>query len=162
VLVYLALAAVAQVVSVVVPLPFYQALGVVVLPAAVLACEALLNLGLSIWLAPRIGIDGVAIATVIPAFLVGCAILPPFLCRRIGLPLRSFFVSGIFPGALVLAVTLGSYRVVGPYFGVDYPGLAGRVAIAALPLILLFLLIFPREQQLVLLRRQSRSNAEPV
>jgi O-antigen/teichoic acid export membrane protein len=155
VLVCLALAAFVQVVSVMVPLPFYQALGTVGFPAAVLGCEAVLNLGLTIWLAPRMGIDGVALATVGPALLVGFLILPPYLCRQIGLPLRTLLLSSVLPGALVLAVTLGWYRLVGPYFGVDYPGLAGRVAVTALPLILLFLLVFPRDQRLALLRRKT-------
>ncbi|HUU34204.1 MAG TPA: hypothetical protein VMW48_09070, partial [Vicinamibacterales bacterium] len=62
VLLWLAVAAFGQVVSTQVPLPFYQALHIVALPAAVLTVEAAINLGLSLWLAPRIGIVGVAVA----------------------------------------------------------------------------------------------------
>jgi O-antigen/teichoic acid export membrane protein len=158
VLVYLSLAAFGHVVSVLVPFPFYQALGIVGFPAAVLLCEAVLNLGLTIWLAPRIGLDGVAIATVIPAALVGFLVLPPYLCRRIGLPLRTLLASGVLPGALTLTVALGYYRLVDPYFGVDYPGLAGRVAVSAAPLMLVLLLVFPRDQQMGLRRRQTSAD----
>src|SRR5205814_5260088 len=85
---------------------FYQAMNLVSFPAKVLIFEAFLNLLLSIWLAPRLGITGVALATAIPALLVSTMLLPSYLCRRLGVPIRTFVVSSVLPGALMLVVTL--------------------------------------------------------
>jgi O-antigen/teichoic acid export membrane protein len=105
VIIFLAAALFTQVISSQVPLAFYQALHIVAFPAAVLMVEALINLGLSIWLAPRMGIDGVALATVIPAFLISGAILPLYLGRHLDYPLARLIGKGIMPGLLMLGAT---------------------------------------------------------
>ena len=83
------------------PLGFYQAMHLVGFPAKVLMLEAVLNLGLSIWLAPRLGITGVALATALPALLMSAVVLPPYLCRQLGVPVRTFLMRASLPGGLM-------------------------------------------------------------
>jgi O-antigen/teichoic acid export membrane protein len=112
VLVLLTISAFASATSTQAPFPFYQALNLVSRPAAVLTAEAALNLGLSIWLAPRLGIAGVALATAIPAVLVSLVLLPPFMCRRLELPVTTLIASGVAPGVVMLLLTLAVEWVV--------------------------------------------------
>jgi O-antigen/teichoic acid export membrane protein len=113
VLLWLAVAAFGQVISTQVPLPFYQALHIVAVPAAVLTLEAAINLGLSLWLAPRLGIVGVAVATVVPALLVSGVVLPPYLCKRLELRLRTLCVTSVVPGLVAAVLTLALYWLSG-------------------------------------------------
>ena len=52
--------------------------------------EAACNLALSIVLASRYGVLGVAIGTLLPSLFVYIALLPGYICRVIDLPLRSY------------------------------------------------------------------------
>ena len=105
VLIFLAIAALGQVLTIHAPLGFYQALHLVAFPAKVLMVEAVLNLGLSIWLAPRLGITGVALATALPAILISAVVLPRYLCRRLEVPMRTFVTASVVPGALMFIIT---------------------------------------------------------
>lgn len=83
-------------------------------PALLSAGEAALNLVLSIVLARTIGLEGVALATLIAAAAVQLALLP-YACRIFGLRVRSF-LAGLarshLPAAVVaLAVGLGLAQV---------------------------------------------------
>lgn len=130
VLLWLAVATFGQVVSTQVPLPFYQALHIVAVPAAVLTLEAAINLGLSLWLAPRIGIVGVAVATVVPALLVSSVVLPPYLCRRLELRLRTLYVTSVLPGLVAAALTLALYWLSGLVIHAEsYVAIAARAAL---------------------------------
>jgi O-antigen/teichoic acid export membrane protein len=144
VLLALAVATFGQVISTQVPLAFYQALHIVAVPAIVLMFEAAVNLGLSLWLAPRLGLVGVAVATVVPALLLSGMVLPPYLCKRLELPLRSLYTTSVLPGLAVMGLTLAfhwltgqvthaeSYLVIGARAAASVP-IAAAVFAAALP-----------------------------
>jgi O-antigen/teichoic acid export membrane protein len=153
VLVCLAAATFAQVLSTQAPYAFYQALHLVSFPAMVLTIEALLNLALSVWLAPRLGITGVALATAVPALLVSFLLLPPYLCRRLGVPFRTFVVQGALPGVLMVVASLSALWLAGRMVTSEsYAGMIGRL-VATLPVALvLFRVTFPIDQREALWR----------
>ena len=148
VLIFLALAAFFQVLSTLGPMSFYHAMHLVAFPAKVLMLEALLNLGLSIWLAPRLGIMGVALATAVPALFVSAVVLPPYLCRRLAVPIRTFLVAAVLPGAVMFVVTSVVLYLSGLVITAEsYPAIALRAAIS-IPLALLVLRVtFPAEER---------------
>ena len=148
VLVFLAVAAFAQVVSTHAPIGFYQAMHLVAFPAKVLLLEAVLNLGLSIWLAPRLGITGVALATALPAVFLSAVVLPPYLCRHLSLPIRTFVVAGVLPGAVMFVVTAAVLYLSGLVITVDsYPAIVLRTALSLPIALVIFLTTFPADEQ---------------
>jgi O-antigen/teichoic acid export membrane protein len=149
VLVYLAIAMFCQNLTIHGPLAFYQSLHLLRWPGLVLLGEALVNLGLSIWLAPILGINGVALATIIPTLVLSTLILPPYLCRHLGLPFRRFLLEGAGPGVLSLVTTLGIGWSSG--FVIDsqtYAGIAARAVATAPAAFAIFRATFPKDQQL--------------
>lgn len=161
VLIFLALAAFFQVLSTHAPMAFYQAMHLVTFPAKVLMLEALLNLGLSIWLAPRLGITGVALATALPALFVGFFVLPPYLCRHLGVPIRTFVVASVLPGALMFVVTSVVLYLSGLVVTSEsYPAVVLRTAMSVPIAVLVFLVTFPDEERRAvrgLLQRERRA-----
>ena len=148
VLIFLALAAFFQVLSTHAPMSFYQAMHLVTFPARVLMLEAVLNLGLSIWLAPRLGITGVALATAVPALFVGAFVLPPYLCRQLAVPLRTFLVASVLPGALMFVATSVVLYLSGLVITTDtYPAIALRTALSFPIAVVVFLATFPAEER---------------
>jgi O-antigen/teichoic acid export membrane protein len=148
VLLFLAIAAFGQVLSTHAPLGFYQAMDLVSFPAKVLMLEALLNLGLSIWLAPRLGITGVALATAIPAVCVSAVVLPPYLCRHLQLPIRTFFVSSVLPGGLMFVATAVVLDVSGLVITAhSYPAIIARAARSIPVGLLVFFGTFPPQER---------------
>jgi O-antigen/teichoic acid export membrane protein len=148
VLLFLAIAAFGQVLSTHAPLGFYQALHLVSLPAKVLMLEALINLGLSIWLAPRLGITGVALATALPAVCVSAVVLPPYVCRHLDLPVRTFFVKAVLPGGLMFvgnAVVLGLSGLV--ITAHSYPAIVARAVLSIPVSLLVFFATFPPQER---------------
>jgi O-antigen/teichoic acid export membrane protein len=106
VLVFLCVAAWLHILSSQLPLPFYQALNLLATPARVLLIEASANVALSILLAPRFGIAGVAAATLLPALTVSFVILPRFLCRALTIGTWEWVYTAIIP-SLALSIVLG-------------------------------------------------------
>jgi O-antigen/teichoic acid export membrane protein len=158
VLIFLAVAACGQVLSTHAPLGFYQALHLVAFPAKVLMLEAVLNLGLSIWLAPRFGITGVALATAVTALFVGAIVLPPYLCRQLAVPMRTFVAAGVFPGALMFVVTSVVLYLSGLVITAEsYPAITLRSAISVPVALLVFLVTFPADD-----RRAARDLLHPL
>lgn len=88
VIIALSIASLAQAIAVQSQIPFCLALSRVRFAAIVLIGEGLANLGLSIALAPHFGINGVATATAITAFLISGAVLPIYVAGQVGAPLR--------------------------------------------------------------------------
>jgi peptidoglycan biosynthesis protein MviN/MurJ (putative lipid II flippase) len=72
-------------------------------PVIFLAIEAALNLSLSIWLARRLGIAGVALATLLPTLLTTVA-LPMKLCRELKISVLTFVRAAVFPSLVLLLV----------------------------------------------------------
>jgi O-antigen/teichoic acid export membrane protein len=151
---YLALAMFGHVLSAQMPLPFYQALQIQTVPAVVLLVEAILNLGLSLWLAPRLGVNGVALATAIPALGVGMLILPAYLCRRLGVSVSAWIRQSLLPGALMLAGTVALQTAIGTVLEDDaYSTIVIRI-VATLPVALaVMMLTFPRDERRVVWNR---------
>jgi len=144
VVIWLTIASFAQALSTQVPYPFYQALNMVAIPAMVLTLEGLVNLALSLWLAPTMGIEGVALATAIPAVFVSLAILPGYLCRKLELPLRVLLLQGALPGVLMLLATLGSqWLIASAVTTVSYPVIIGRGLLTIPVAVLVFAVMFP-------------------
>jgi O-antigen/teichoic acid export membrane protein len=152
VLLFLVLAMFGQVLASQVPLAFYQALHLLAAPAVVLMVEAALNLVLSLWLAPWLGLNGVALATLIPS-VISVIVLPPYLCRRIGVPLKALVASGIAPGAFMFAGTVAT-QFVGAYLfpSGSWAALAARAALSAPISIAVVGWMFPEEERRVAAR----------
>lgn len=161
VLIFLALAAFFQVLSTHAPMAFYQAMHLLAFPAKVLVLEALLNLGLSIWLAPRLGITGVALATALPALFVSFFVLPPYLCRQLGVPIRKFVVASVLPGALMFVLTSLVLYLSGLVITAEsYPAIVLRTAMSLPVALLVFVVTFPDDERRALrglLQRERRS-----
>ena len=134
--------------------PFFQTLDLVGRQALVLSIEAVINLALSIWLAPRLGIVGVALATAVPALAVSFAILPWMLCRRFGIRASTFAWSGLGPGVAMFVVTAGVEWLTGQVVtGGSYVSLAIR-AICSAPLAIAVVgALFPADERRFLLAR---------
>lgn len=83
-------------------------------PALMTAGEATLNLGLSVVLARSMGLEGVALATLIAAVVVHLGLVLPYACREFGVRVWSFVVMlarSHLPSAVagsLVAVTLAS------------------------------------------------------
>ena len=148
VLVFLAVAALRQVLSTHAALPFYQATHRVSFPAKVLLLEAVLNLALTIWLAPRLGLTGVAVATAVPALLMSAVVLPPYLCRQLAVPIRTFLVASVLPGALMFVATAVVLYLSGLVIVAEsYPAIVARAALSVPVAALVFAVAFPPEQR---------------
>jgi O-antigen/teichoic acid export membrane protein len=144
VLIFLAITAVGQVLTTHAPLGFYQAMHLVTFPAKILMLEALLNLGLSIWLAPRLGIMGVALATALPAVFMSAVVLPPYLCRRLGVPLRTFVAAAVLPGAVMFIANGVVLYLSGMILTADtYPVIVTRGLLSIPVALFVFLATFP-------------------
>jgi O-antigen/teichoic acid export membrane protein len=74
--------------------------------AFILCGEAVINLFLSIYLAPRYGIKGVAVGTVIPLLIVNIFLLPYYTCRELKINYLRYLVKGIFQPLLYLVIPL--------------------------------------------------------
>ena len=68
--------------------------------------EGVLNLGLSILLARKYGILGVAIGTAVPMLIVKVILQPWYTLREAGISVRDYLSNSILPPALVAALTL--------------------------------------------------------
>jgi O-antigen/teichoic acid export membrane protein len=105
VIIWLGLATFLHVLGTLAALPFYQSMHILSLPAKVLVLEALLNLTLSIPMARRFGISGVALATLIPACL-SFLLLPRLLARPLSVSPAAWVRAAMAPAvALAIAVS---------------------------------------------------------
>jgi hypothetical protein len=130
------------------PLGFYQATHLVSFPAKVLMVEALVVLGLSIWLAPRLGLTGVALATSMPALFMSALVLPPYLCRQLEVPIPKFIAASILPGGVMFVATSVVLYLSGLVVTADsYPAVVLRVAISVPVALLVFVVTFPAEER---------------
>ena len=75
-------------------------------PALIRASEAVLNLGLSVVLAHLIGLEGVAVATLVAAAAVNLVVLLPYICRHFEIPLAAFIGSIVRAHAAPAAAAL--------------------------------------------------------
>lgn len=110
-----------------------QGMGDARFPALVLSAEAVLNLALSVVLGRRMGLQGVALGTLLAACVTELAVTVPVMCRKLGLPVRSFVATAarahlpalVIAGAVgavlrprvdgVLEVAIGAVAIAGVY-----------------------------------------------
>jgi O-antigen/teichoic acid export membrane protein len=117
----------------IVALPFYQAMHILALPAGVLVGEAVVNLALSLVLSRVMGIEGVALATFIPA-CVSFMILSPVLCRAMSLRLFDAVWRVLPPAAAVAGAVAVTHLVLTRWLpGSSYTNLAFRVLASSGP-----------------------------
>lgn len=99
------------------------------LMALVAGAEALCNLGLSIVLAQRYGIVGVAWGTAAPTFVTAFGITLPYACRLVGMPYRALLRRLAPP----LAIAVGLYAAMALGLGAigGFPNLGALAAASA-------------------------------
>jgi O-antigen/teichoic acid export membrane protein len=101
--------------------------------------EGTLNLALSIYLAPKYGIVGVAIGTAIPMLLIKILVQPIYISRIIKISLTQYW-GKIMPAVGMAVLVL----LIANYFSIDYNDKSGYFALglSALPWIAVFMLSF--------------------
>jgi len=96
--------------------------------------EGVINLGLSIVLASRLGVVGVALGTLIPVILFHGLFWPIILCRKIELPIEEYFRTSLWPLVLplflVVPVSLGLHLALSVN-----PLLVALLSVVAVPLV---------------------------
>jgi O-antigen/teichoic acid export membrane protein len=168
ILLYLSIALFGQVLSSQVPLPFYQSLELMSVPAGVLMLEASLNLVLSVLFAYRLGIVGVALATALPA-VISATVLPRYLCAKLGTPVREFIRSGPSIGIVMFAILFAEEWSLGTIFTSDSFAVIGLRALLSVPVAAAVMHVtFPRDEREAAwhmvrsLRRVPATASEPV
>lgn len=94
--------------GIIVSTPFYDSMHRLAWPAAILVGEAALNLGLSVALARPLGIEGVALGTLVPAVL-GYLLVPRQMCAALDLPVRHYLAATLGPAA-ALALSISAVQ----------------------------------------------------
>jgi len=107
--------------------------------AVVSLIEGIANLLLSIYLAPKYGILGVALGTAIPMIFVKLILQPLYLTRIVDVPLIAY-VSTLLP-PLILALILGGIPFYAPHWIPDIQGYI-LLVIWSLPILLCFGLFY--------------------
>jgi len=74
--------------------------------AFILCGEAVLNLGVSVVLAPHFGVQGVALGTAIPLFIVNAFLLPYYTCKELGINYFNYLFKGILQPFIYLLIPL--------------------------------------------------------
>ncbi len=147
VIVFLSFSTLLHIFVITAPLGFYQAMNTLSVPALVLLIEAVANLALSLFLAPRLGITGVALGTLIPAAIIGCFVLAPFLWKKLEVP-ASAIRRILVPSAVLLLVTCVVQWVLGRLAGdTSYAMLAAKTALTVPPAAAVAWLLFPAEDR---------------
>lgn len=72
-------------------------------------CEAILNVALSLLLMKRYGLYGVALGSTIETLLFTLLIQPVFICRAVGLSVKTYLVDTLFATIAKAALPLGLY-----------------------------------------------------
>jgi len=106
--------------------------------AAVSLVEAVANLVLSIYLAPRYGILGVAIGTAVPMLIIKLFVQPIYVSRIIGISLIKYWRQLLLPFGLAIGVVLIGKNIPLSFFGNGYISLG----VCALPYITAFVLTY--------------------
>jgi O-antigen/teichoic acid export membrane protein len=154
ILLFLAVAATSSALSTQMLTPFYQALDRQPLLVAVVVVEALANFALSVWLARRLGVWGVALATALPSVLITLVAAPARMLPLLGVRLREFASHVAVPTLAIAAVCILAQRLLdGALGGSSYATLAVRVAAAALVALPVVATTFPRASWLPLVAR---------
>jgi O-antigen/teichoic acid export membrane protein len=139
-----------QAVGTQIQVPFCQTLRTLRFPAVVLLLEAAANLVLSVLLARRWGIAGVAFATAVPAMCGSVLLVPAYVARRVGVPLRTLVRGAVAPtGGLVVAL-VAVHWTLRALFPANAYWLLGAKGTATVPVALaVAFLTFPADERTV-------------
>jgi O-antigen/teichoic acid export membrane protein len=100
---------------------------------AMIACEALVNLVLSLVFMKRYGMYGVALGTMIEMIIFKLFVQPVYICRSIRLPVRIYLFDTILVTLLKAAVPLGIYfYLIKGLVLPDYTRLCACIAVQAI------------------------------
>ena len=95
-----------------------QGSGQVATPAILIIAEAILNLGLSIWLGEKLGIDGVALGTLIAA-AIATVVAVPLVCRHLEIGTGRFMWEMLRAHLPAIAVACGVAWLITPDLDLD-------------------------------------------
>lgn len=79
-------------------------------------CEGLANLALSVLLLKPFGILGVALGTLVEMAFFKLLLLPAYVCKTAGVPLRAYLLEGVFLSLLKTALPLAAYFLLASRF----------------------------------------------
>jgi O-antigen/teichoic acid export membrane protein len=156
ILLFLAIAATIGAVSTQVLIPFYQALDVLKVLVGIVLAEAVLNIGLSAWLATSIGVWGVALASAIPAAAITMVLAPKYMLPRLDVGTGEYLWQVAVPAVALAAVCVVTQNVLSLWLGVDsYAVMAVRVAISGVAVAPVVVMTFPRHEWLPIVARMA-------
>jgi O-antigen/teichoic acid export membrane protein len=156
VFVWLSLATFLHVFSTLAAQPFYSGMRKLRLPAQMLVLEAVLNLVLSITMAKRLGITGVALATLLPA-CISFAVLPGWLARTLSVSAGTWVRSAMLPAAMLGIAVSGAHWLMSFWIDPSSFALLALRTIGTLPgAILVALVTGNREERTDILARLRR------
>lgn len=156
IVVCLSLATLIHIFAITGPIGFFQAMKALRFPALALFAEAVANLALSLFLAPRFGILGVALGTLIPAVIMGAFVLPRYLWLKLELRTEEA-VRALVPSCAVLAVTTASLWGLGHAIGNgSYVHLAAKTCLTVPGMALVFFALFPAADRAWVVRQVRR------
>jgi len=151
VLLYLATASIFQSLSTQLALPFYQALQRFRRPTCVLIIEGLANLCLSIYLAPRHGITGVALATLIPTFLISFVILPHDIAKQLNCNTKDWFSAVVQPAMILIILCIGVFIVINRVLTIEaYWVIGAKGIIMSIVAAFTFYVSFPDDERIAI------------
>jgi O-antigen/teichoic acid export membrane protein len=132
ILIALGIAGIAHGIGVQSQTPCCLALGRVRFAALVLAAEGLTNLVLSVTLAPRLGITGVAVATAIPAVAIGGCVIPIYVSRLVGTTVNDLLSRAVSPVMIFLVALTATHALLWVALpGGTFVALAGKFCVGA-------------------------------
>ena len=115
--------------------------------AYILAAEALVNLVLSVALAPVYGIEGVAIGTAVPLIIANLFVVPAYTCRVLGISYIQYIVKCYGP-FLVFTSILGALYFAVPISVSTYSQLTGySLSVAGVFMVFSYCFIIEKEHK---------------
>ena len=138
-----------------------QGAGHVRVPALIMGGEALLNLALSVVLAQTMGLQGVALGTLIAAIVANVGCFYPYMCRQFGLPigvLSATLARAHLPALLAAGLTGWAIASLDPS-GVVVVPCALAIVVAYLAVFWFSGMVADERRQVVTLVRRLRSGA---
>lgn len=141
-------------------------MGLARIPAVILAGEAALNLLLSALLGRSMGLEGVALGTLLAAAVADLGLLLPYLCRQLGVSIHSFagaVLRAHLPGAAAGGLVGWAVLRAG-VSGIPFVLLGGAAIAGAYLIVFLFTGLTAGERAALAARlaRRTKANDDPV
>ena len=119
---------------------------------ALVTIMAIANLGLSVLLAPRLGLLGVALGTAIPVTMMAFFGYFPTACKRVQISMAEMVQRAVWPAVWPAGVAGALLYVTRSRMPITLPSVALQCAVGAISYVLLFLLAVGRESRREYLR----------